>query len=78
MEDDRGQRFDEPEGEGSAAVESLVRRSDAEYVSAYDISTVYAGLGEADAAFKWLRRAAEERSMFIVHAGWDFRLGPIH
>jgi adenylate cyclase len=63
--------------ESRRTLESLVQRSDHEYVSAYDISTVYAGLGDADGAFKWLRRAADERSMFIVHVGWDLRLEPL-
>lgn len=60
--------------ESRRTLTALLGRSDREYVSAYDIATVYAGLGEADAAFKWLRRAADERSMFIVHVGWDFRM----
>jgi serine/threonine-protein kinase len=52
---------------------ALLRRVEDEYVSPYDIATVYAGLGDADGTFKWLRRAAEERSTFIVHLGWDSR-----
>jgi tetratricopeptide (TPR) repeat protein len=51
----------------------LLRRNEREYVSAYDIASVYAGLGQADEAFKWLRRAADERSTFLVHLGWDAR-----
>jgi hypothetical protein len=38
---------------------------------------VYAGLGERDEAFRWLRRAADERSTFIVHLGWDSRFNKI-
>jgi serine/threonine-protein kinase len=63
-------------GRGSEArrtLELLLQRSEHGYVSPYDIATVYAGLDEPDAAFKWLRRAAEERSLFIVHVGWDSR-----
>jgi Flp pilus assembly protein TadD len=51
----------------------LLQRVEQEYVSPYDIATVYAGLGDADGTFRWLRRAAEERSTFIVHLGWDSR-----
>jgi eukaryotic-like serine/threonine-protein kinase len=51
----------------------LLERAEHEYVSPYDIATVYAGLGDADATFRWLRRASEERSMFVVHVGWDAR-----
>jgi TolB-like protein/Tfp pilus assembly protein PilF len=35
----------------------LLARSEERYVSAYDIALVYAGLGEADESFAWLRRA---------------------
>jgi tetratricopeptide (TPR) repeat protein len=51
----------------------LLERAEDEYVSAYDIATIYAGLGDRDAAFMWLRRAAEERSTFFVHLAWDLR-----
>jgi eukaryotic-like serine/threonine-protein kinase len=51
----------------------LLVRAQNEYVSPYDIATVYAGLGDRDETFRWLRRAAEERSTFIVHLGWDSR-----
>jgi serine/threonine protein kinase/tetratricopeptide (TPR) repeat protein len=51
----------------------LLARQEREYVSAYDIASVYAGLREPDEAFKWLRRAADERSTFFVHLGWDAR-----
>jgi eukaryotic-like serine/threonine-protein kinase len=51
----------------------LLARNEREYVSAYDIASVYAGLGQTDEAFKWLRRAADERSTFMVHLGWDAR-----
>ena len=55
----------------------LLEREQKEYVSPYDIATVYAGLGERDEAFRWLRRAADERSTFIVHLGWDSRFNKI-
>jgi serine/threonine-protein kinase len=54
----------------------LVRQRN-EYVSPYDIATVYAGLGDRDEAFRWLRRAAEERSTFIVHLAWDSRFNNV-
>ncbi|HSE27888.1 MAG TPA: protein kinase [Gemmatimonadales bacterium] len=60
-------------GEARKALATLLQRVENEYVSPYDIATVYAGLGDADGTFKWLRRAAEERSTFIVHLGWDAR-----
>ncbi len=60
-------------GEARQVLATLLRRVEDEYVSPYDIATVYAGLGDADGTFRWLRRAAEERSTFIVHLGWDSR-----
>jgi TolB-like protein/Tfp pilus assembly protein PilF len=61
------------EKQARATLQTLLDRVDREYVSPYDIATVYAGLGDADNTFKWLQRAALERSMFIVHVGWDSR-----
>jgi eukaryotic-like serine/threonine-protein kinase len=63
--------------EALAVLAELLERAEHQYVSPYDVATVYAGLGDADAAFRWLRRAAEERSMFVVHVGWDSRLTPV-
>jgi eukaryotic-like serine/threonine-protein kinase len=65
------------DAEARRALDGLLQRMEREYVSPYDLATVYAGLGEADAAFTWLRRAAEERSLFIVHVGWDARFDRI-
>jgi eukaryotic-like serine/threonine-protein kinase len=59
--------------EARAVLTELLGRAEQQYVSPYDIATVYAGLGDADATFRWLRRATEERSMFVVHVGWDAR-----
>ncbi len=61
------------EQEARRTLDQLLARGEREYVSPYDVATVHAGLGDADAAFKWLRRAADERSPFIVHVGWDMR-----
>ncbi len=63
--------------EARQVLAALLARADHEYVSAYDIATVYAGLGDRDETFKWLRRAAEERSTFFVHLGWDLRFAKV-
>jgi TolB-like protein/tRNA A-37 threonylcarbamoyl transferase component Bud32 len=63
--------------EARQVLAELLRRNENEYVSPYDIATVYAGLGESDDTFRWLRRAAEERSLFIVHVGWDARFARV-
>lgn len=59
--------------EARRTLDLLLARTEREYVSPYDIATVYAGLADGDGAFRWLRRAADERSPFIVHVGWDLR-----
>jgi eukaryotic-like serine/threonine-protein kinase len=61
------------EAEARTTLAALLDRMEDEYVSPYDVATVYAGLGDADQTFRWLRRAAEERSTFIVHVAWDAR-----
>jgi tetratricopeptide (TPR) repeat protein len=63
--------------EAKEVLAKLLARAQNEYVSPYDIATVYAGLGDRDETFKWLRRAADERSTFIMHLGWDSRFDKI-
>ena len=63
--------------EARAVLDSLLAKGEGEYVSPYDVATVYAGLGDRDAAFHWLRRAADERTTFVVHVGWDARFDRI-
>ncbi len=60
-------------GEARTTLAALLARAEREYVSPYDVAAVYAGLGARDDAIRWLRRAADERSAFIVHVGWDAR-----
>ena len=52
-------------------IERLVALSKQRYVSAYDIATIYAALGETDKTFEWLERAFEERSQLIGWLRWD-------
>jgi len=52
----------------------LSQRSEKSYVSAFDVATIYAGLGEKDKAFTWLDKAAAEHSSFLVYAKWEPRL----
>jgi serine/threonine-protein kinase len=59
--------------EAKRILAQLLARHEREYVSSYDIASVYAGLRNSDEAFKWLRRAADERSTFLVHLSWDVR-----
>jgi serine/threonine-protein kinase len=55
----------------------LSERAKKSYVSAYDIATIHAGMGEADRAFKWLDKAYEEHSSFLIHIPWDPRFDPL-
>ena len=48
------------------------------FVPAYDLATVYAGLGDADQAFAWLEKAFAERSAFLVHVKWDPKFEALH
>jgi eukaryotic-like serine/threonine-protein kinase len=44
------------------------------YVPAYDMATVYIGLGDADEAFVWLNKAYEERSGWLTYLNVEPRL----
>jgi serine/threonine protein kinase/TolB-like protein/Tfp pilus assembly protein PilF len=56
----------------------LLEKARKEYVSAYDIAVVYAGLGETDRAFDWLNKAYEEESGFLPYLILDPRIKPLH
>jgi TolB-like protein/Flp pilus assembly protein TadD len=47
------------------------------YVSAFDLAVIYAGLGDKEQAFRWLEKAYEERSSFLVYSLWEPRLDPL-
>jgi hypothetical protein len=51
----------------------LERNAKTGYVSAYDISLVYAALGDRNRAFAWLDKAQAERSAFLPYITWDRR-----
>jgi tetratricopeptide (TPR) repeat protein len=52
----------------------LVEDSKKQYVPAYDIAAVYAGLGDRDRAFEWLNKAYEEHSGFLLYIRSDPRM----
>ncbi len=47
------------------------------YVPAYDMATVYVGLGNTNEAFLWLDRAYHERSGWLAYLGVEPRLDPL-
>ncbi|MBI4481998.1 MAG: tetratricopeptide repeat protein [Acidobacteria bacterium] len=51
--------------EAHKVLEQIRELSQRRYVSAYGISTVYAGLGETDLALEWLEKACEDRDSWL-------------
>lgn len=64
--------------EAEEVLAKLTEQSRRTYIPAYDIATVYAGLGAADQAFEWLEKAYREHSSFLVHVNWDPRFRNLH
>ncbi len=52
--------------EAEGIVDLLKDRSVRQYVPSFSIATIFAGLGEKDQAFVWLRKAFEERSSWLL------------
>ena len=48
-------------------LDNLLKRSEREYVPAYDIALIYIGLGERDLALDWLDKAYQERSAHLAY-----------
>lgn len=69
----RGQvyAFSGRRAEAQAEISRLVAQSKERYVSAYDIATIHAALGDRDPVFAWLDRALIERSQLIGWLPWD-------
>jgi tetratricopeptide (TPR) repeat protein len=62
------------EGNRNAAlgiIDELHEQEHGSYVSPYDFALIYAGLGEADAAFGWLEKACIERAPRVRADLWD-------
>jgi tetratricopeptide (TPR) repeat protein len=54
-------------------LEQLRQLAERRYVTSYGVALVYAGLGEHDHAFAWLRKAFEERTHWLVWLKLDPR-----
>ena len=52
--------------EARALITELRERGDHRHVPPFNIAMVYAGLGERDEAFKWLEKAYECRSLWLI------------
>jgi hypothetical protein len=51
--------------------------SSKKYVSPYDLAMIHVGLKETDEAFEWLRRALEERSVWLGYLSVEPQLDPL-
>ncbi len=58
-------------------LEELRRIAEQRYVSPYDFAVIHAGFSEIDEAFRWLERAIEDRSAWMVFLRVDRRLDPL-
>ncbi len=47
-------------------------------VPSFHVAMAYAGLGDADAAFRWLERGYEERGSFMDGVGITAAFAPLH
>jgi hypothetical protein len=47
-------------------------------VTPYGVALVHAALGEDDTAFRWLRRAYDERAHWLVWLSRDPRFSSLH
>lgn len=63
--------------EARAALRRLEALSSRRYVTPYGVALVHAALGEDDAAFRWLRRAYDERAHWLVWLWRDPRFSSL-
>jgi tetratricopeptide (TPR) repeat protein len=65
--------------EAQAVLAHLRELSAHAYVAPYNVAVVYAGLGDKDETFAWLRRACDERSYLLaLYLTTDARLDGLH
>jgi TolB-like protein/Flp pilus assembly protein TadD len=65
-------------GESERIVRTLLASGGRRYVSAFDIAVAYVGLGDTDAAFRWLARAYEEHAPGMDTIAITPALEPLH
>jgi len=63
--------------EALAVLDDVERLSRQRYFSWYNVAAAYAALGEKDETFRWLEKAYEDRTDWIVNLRQDFRLDPL-
>ncbi len=63
--------------EAKKVLTELTERSSRRYVCPYEVATIYAGLGEKDAAFEWLDKAVEARADCVPWIKPDPKTDPL-
>ena len=64
--------------EAQAVLQEMQALSHQRFVTSYGVALVHAGLGEIDQAFRWLDRAFDERSHWLVWLRLDPRWKSLH
>lgn len=64
-------------GDADKVLNTLFDRAKKSYISPFDVALIYTALGNKDTAFRWLGKAASERSTFLVYSKWEPRLDPL-
>jgi serine/threonine protein kinase/tetratricopeptide (TPR) repeat protein len=73
----KGYRESGWKGALSKALEARLAQRKNEYVSPYELATLYASLGDKDCAFQWLDAAYRDRNLGLMRLNSDFLLDPI-
>src|SRR6266542_848296 len=63
--------------EAKKVLAELTERSSRRYVCPYEVATIFAGLGEKDAAFEWLDKAVEARADCVPWIKPDTKIDPL-
>src|SRR6516225_163249 len=61
----------------SKALEARLTQRKNDYVSPYELATLYASLGDKDQAFRWLDAAYGDRNLGLMRLNSDFLLDPV-
>ena len=59
------------------ALEARLTQRKNDYVSPYELATLYASLGDKDQAFRWLDAAYGDRNLGLMRLNSDFLLDPV-
>ena len=60
-----------------ATVDSMIAAHAHGYLNPYALAGAYAALGDIDRGIEWLRRAFDERTLWLIQVRWDDNLAPL-